>query len=556
MKITVDRILELKSFSNAELIAGRKGMNREVSNASLMEVPDIFPYIDEKTLLLTTLYPIYNDERAMNNLIPELAAKNVSGICIKPARYVDKIPQIMLEQADKLDIPLIKLPPEANLSKMANEILGLSLNEYISILRFRNYIHVNMMELYLKGEGLTTLVDSFSQLVKYPVILFSVSMDVICTSGDLAELKIDCFINNRQRAEGLDLNNLYMHDNDELVIRVRDCEYKKDSYIIQPIKAGTELFGYIVLLKSHSDDEDLDENLKVAVENTSLLIASVFQKNKAILEKERNFLDAFIRDILHGKIVSQIEAIEKAKAFGWSLEFPQVMMVIKVIEDNEFRKKQIYESLLESNYIGDLFSTNFSKSRDKVKSVYLDDSLVIFINSLFVKQVREKAFNMGKELIEKLREDAVIGIGISNTVERISEFPVAYGEVRDCIRVGGILNTESFIYHQDDLSAFKVIKEVENTEALKSFMYKKLGAVLEYDKHNEVGLLKTLVCLIENNFNLHKASQCMFVHYNTIRYRMDKIKELGINLESGFELGELVMAYNIFIWLKANNKLQ
>ncbi|HCX61005.1 MAG TPA: hypothetical protein DHU59_01065, partial [Clostridiales bacterium] len=46
MQITVKQVLELEVFKNAKVVAGKDGLTNIVRNATLMEVPDIFPYID------------------------------------------------------------------------------------------------------------------------------------------------------------------------------------------------------------------------------------------------------------------------------------------------------------------------------------------------------------------------------------------------------------------------------------------------------------------------------------------------------------------------------
>ena len=53
---------------------------------------------------------------------------------------------------------------------------------------------------------------------------------------------------------------------------------------------------------------------------------------------------------------------------------------------------------------------------------------------------------------------------------------------------------------------------------------------------------------------LKKSAESLFIHYNTLRYRIDRIKELGIKIDNGFEVGELVLAYNIYLWLASNQR--
>ncbi|WP_312814216.1 PucR family transcriptional regulator ligand-binding domain-containing protein [Sedimentibacter sp.] len=536
MQITVKQVLELEVFKNAKVVAGKDGLTNIVRNATLMEVPDIFPYIDSQSILITTLYPIYSNEDAINELIPKLVELNLSGICIKPARYIDEIPKSMIRQADNLNFPIIELPSEANLSKLISEILEISLKKHIEILNFRNLVHERLMELFLKGENIDVLVNNLSDIVGYPIILIDNDLNVICSSLDLINRNIsvlyDTIVNNK------------------LLIKIDGNEYKDGAFIKYSINAGKTRFGDIILLKEETDSE----SLKLAIEQASFLIASVFYKNFAVLEKERSLQDSFIRDILNGKIESGIDVINEAKNFGWKLEFPQVIMVVKLLIDNEKKKKEIYEELMYSKFIERVLNKKMLSPVNDLKTVYIDNSLVVFINSIFIKNSKKSFVEVGNLIIDSLKNRVKVGIGISNAAENIESFSLVYKEAHNSLIAGSVLNKNSFVSHYDDYEMFKIIKEVKDMDILNAYVNKKIGKIIDYDKTNDMKLMETLKVLIEENFNAKSAAQKLYIHYNTLRYRIIRIKELGIDIENGFEIGELVLAYNIYLWIMANKK--
>lgn len=536
MNITVKDILKLEGFKDAKLVAGKEGLSNIVNKPILMEVPDIFPYVDVHSLLITTLYPIYNNEAAINELIPKLARLYLAGICIKPVRYIDEIPPIMIKQANELNIPIIELPPGANLSNLVTEILELSLNKYINILKFRNYVHEHLMNLFLRGEDINSLVNNLAEIVKFPIILLDNNFNIICMSEDLTKQEV------------LIISSSNIHDKDTFIVKVEDIEYDEESYIRHSINAGQTKFGYIILLKGNANSE----SLKVAVEQASLLIASAFYKNYAVLEKEKTFQDAFIRDLLQGKISSQIETINKARTFGWNMQFPQVIIVIKVLIDDEKKKKELYEYFLDSRLIEKSLKEKMTINDNEFKIIYLEDSLVLFINVMFINNVKKSAIEVGKLILEKLKDRVKVGIGISNIINNIYSFPSAYKEAYNSLIVGSILNTAPFVSHYDDYKMFNIIKEVKDTDVLTKYVEDKLGKIIKHDKTTDMNLMETLKILIEENFNAKKAAKRLFIHYNTLRYRIERIKELGIDIENGFEIGEIVLAYNIHLWLMAN----
>lgn len=538
MQSTIGNIMKLKSFNGAKIIGGLNGINNDVKNAFLMEVPDIFSYIEEKSLLVTTLYPIYNNEKAKEELIPKLKAKNLAGICIKPQRYIDRIPESMVEQANRLNFPLIKLPQDANLSNLVNEILELSLNKHLGILKFRNFVNEKMMELFLKGEGLSTLIDEFSRIINSPVILLDNEFNINLISKNIKDKTIY-------------LENKKISNTENLELMIDGIKIEKDNYIIKRIKAGNNSFGYLMVAECN----DQDENIIVALNQASLLLASEFHKNRAILEKEKNYLNSFIREILENNIESKTEAINKAKSFGWELEFPQVIINLKLFDEDEKNKRENYERLVEEKTLENIVSKKIKINIKKIKSVYLDDSLIVFINVGSFKYNKDLLIDISKIVLNDLKAIGEIGIGISKRIETIDGLPVAYGESRNSIEIGKILNKKSFFIHYEDFKVINLIREIKDINLLKEYVNEKIGKVIEYDNNHDLSLMNTLKGVIKTNFNLQKTSKNMYIHYNTLRYRMEKLKELGINIDDGFEIGEIVLAYNIYIWFKANGEM-
>lgn len=535
MLITVKDVLDLNGFKDARIVAGKKGLSNIVTNATLMEVPDIYSYVDVNSLLITTLYPIYTDETAVNELIPKLVKLNIAGICIKPGRYIDEISPLMLKQANELNFPIIELDKGSNLSNLVTEILELSLSKHINILNFRNYVHQRLMDLFLRGEDINSLVNNLSEIVEFPILLLDKDFNIIYRSKDLDEQEIS-------------LLSSFNNGINNFTIKLKDISYNEETYIKYPINAGQTKFGYIILLKGKSKNQ----NLMVAVEQASLLIASLFYKNYAVLEKERSFQDSFIRDILQRKIDSPIDTINRAKDFGWNMEFPQVIMIVRLITEDDKKKKELYKDLLDSNFIEKTLEEEISINRNKVKTVYIDDSLVVFLNVIFMNNIKESSIEIGEILLKNLHNGVKVGIGISNTANDIHSFSLAYKEAKNSVVVGSILNKGSFISHYGDHEMFNIIKEVKDIDILNKYVNNKLGKILEYDKTTDMKLMESLRVLIEENLNAKKAAEKLFIHYNTLRYRIDRIKELGINLDDGFGIGELVLAYNIYLWITAN----
>lgn len=218
---TVEDVLRLEGFEGVRLVAGRRGLGRTVTSASLMEVPDILPYVEENTLLITTLYPIAGSREQMEQLIPELGSRGVAGICIKPLRYIEQIPPVMISQADELGFPIVELPMGANLSTLVNLVLSMSLNDYISQLQFRDSVHRNMMEMLLSGAEVEELAEKLAELLQKDIVLLDNQLDSICAA---------------LRGEGETGWTIYRREEADRILK--GLRLFENHYTMHPIKAG------------------------------------------------------------------------------------------------------------------------------------------------------------------------------------------------------------------------------------------------------------------------------------------------------------------------------
>ena len=116
-------MLELPCLAGAEVLAGRSGLSGVVSRLNVMEVPDILPWVKPQELLLTTGYPLRAVPESLTALVEQLAARGLAGLAVKRGRYLPDLPPAMLEEADRLGLPVIGLPEAVSFDDVINQVL-------------------------------------------------------------------------------------------------------------------------------------------------------------------------------------------------------------------------------------------------------------------------------------------------------------------------------------------------------------------------------------------------------------------------------------------------
>ncbi|MDP9474582.1 MAG: PucR family transcriptional regulator ligand-binding domain-containing protein [Actinomycetota bacterium] len=108
MPITVRDVLQMECLSQARLVAGEKGLDREVYWITVGEEPDLPEWVFGGELILSTLFAVEPGERA--EYVRRLSDRGVAGIMIKPERFLGTIPQSVLEAAEREAFPVAEVP--------------------------------------------------------------------------------------------------------------------------------------------------------------------------------------------------------------------------------------------------------------------------------------------------------------------------------------------------------------------------------------------------------------------------------------------------------------
>ena len=124
MGIYLGDLLSSNIFANYQVLSGKTFLNKEVEKIAILETPDFEKYVQSKSLILTTLYPIKSDLPLFKKLIQVLAQKEVAGLVVKLKRYVDIIPEDIVQRCEQAHLPLITIDYDANLSEISTNILN------------------------------------------------------------------------------------------------------------------------------------------------------------------------------------------------------------------------------------------------------------------------------------------------------------------------------------------------------------------------------------------------------------------------------------------------
>ncbi len=188
-----------------------------------------------------------------------------------------------------------------------------------------------------------------------------------------------------------------------------------------------------------------------------------------------------------------------------------------------------------------------------------DDSLVLLIQPGESKLTSPDEFLIAKMLYDNLKNlapDCTIRFGQSNIHKSYKDLKQAQGEAAKAqlaaqLELLDYTNMVSF----RAMNLYRLIMDIDNMDMLKGIFQETVEPLLHYDQRSGGGLLQTLRVYLQY-CSLKKASEALYVHRHTLRYRLKQIEELtGFNPLLPNDHLQLNIGLHIYYYLKALNLL-
>ncbi len=251
-----------------------------------------------------------------------------------------------------------------------------------------------------------------------------------------------------------------------------------------------------------------------AAEKTLLLI-SVALSNLREMYDEKYDRSSFIKNVILDNILPS-DIYIKSKELHFEADVPRVAYLIRFFGKNEALPYEMIENLFPD------------KTRDFVISI-AEREVVL------VKELRPAADARVIEKVAHQIQDTITGefyakacIGIGTPAENLKELSRSYKEAQIAIEVGRVFDTEKNIINYENLGIGRLIYQLPTTlcEMFLQEVFRR-GSLDNLDRET----LATIQCFFENNLNVSETSRKLFVHRNTLVYRLEKIKKLtGLDL--------------------------
>ncbi|MBR0374395.1 MAG: helix-turn-helix domain-containing protein [Mogibacterium sp.] len=170
----------------------------------------------------------------------------------------------------------------------------------------------------------------------------------------------------------------------------------------------------------------------------------------------------------------------------------------------------------------------FPKEADLEKQVYKafpDCHLISYRDSAIVVGPAEDLSDR-KALLECFPEEAAAQAGVSNPFDHIEEVRSALRDAKDALATGLTLSPARRVYTFEKYGVYVMLRKLSESEDIRRYFHRAITILRNYDAKNETKLLETLQIYLRSNCNIKDTAETLFMHRNSVIYRLRKIGEL------------------------------
>ncbi|WP_419888797.1 PucR family transcriptional regulator [Neobacillus niacini] len=565
--LTVKDLFEIKAIDGLKIVAGENGINNEIAIVNIIENPEVFDWLSPNELLLSTGYIFKDNEELQNRIIQELSQINCAGLIVKMKRYFDKLPQNMIDQANKLGLPLIELPFEYTLSRVISIINEKASGRYDLLNRKTLDIHNLFFRITLEGGGIDRILSMLSETINNPIIFVNEDWKLVDFTEHMNnKVPLSYCLNlvkNRPAfpKDFIDSIPKNVSEMKKTIKRIYQLEGMEINCRILPVAAASYIYGYIIVWQTVSELTEFDF---IILEQASTNIALERIKAKEIEEVKLKIRQDFFDDLLTGKITSSETLHTLSEMHGLHSNYMYYCIVIH-IQSEEFEK---YEDMVarrvslenKARKCVELIYDYANKADGEVTCFYRNNRIIILIGqhenrpAVSVYEAKQYTNNLYNVLNKQISNSTFL-IGIGRQYETIRSLHKSFSEANESIRLMQKFENSGGVSHFEDHSIYHFLDSNIRDMELEEFFMKRLGKVYDHDQLHGTSYIITLENYFQNNLNISETAKAMFLHRNTLIYRIEKIKEiLNSDLKNSEELLQIQLALKIFRLL--NKKLR
>ena len=535
MAYTVRKLLESEQFPKMKLLCGEKGLDLEVKGIRIIEIEDMERYLTGGEILITSLQVYLScSAREVEQHFEDLVKSDISGFIVKKRKEYDPTGRrlsLLEKHCKKYEIPLVEISEDSYYWGIIRYVIMQVFDKATARLKYFKITHDNFNTFILNNNGscntASNIIKFLSVMIENPVVLYY---------GNL-----NCMVSTNSDNSKLILSDEIQPYKPNIITKFQYMKQMKGSCVQYVVKFAilSEVEIYITITEENRGLTELDY---MAIENAIINLQYGFLSEFAQDEVKKKYQRDLIHNILNG-LLSSKEMTEAAAQLGMKESDTYRVVDFHTIKNNvqsKYTKEQLHEvGVIEGELKHLLPDALIYRNMDQIVMIQQVDSEQTELE--YQKEMEEVEDVIQRSILYR-KKDTDFQIGIGKSVEGYQRLKESYYEASQAIKYIEIIrlvtgDKNKSVVHYSNLGFFQIFGKVDDVTELERYIPETLKKLYLYDDEHKGELITTLQMYLRNNQSIKKTADAMFVHYRTISYRLEKIKQIsGINFDNANEV--------------------
>ena len=518
MKILAE-VLALPRFSDLQLLSSHSNLTQPLESVEITETPDVADFIPKNVMILTTAMIYKDDQEKLKPFIDSLKQAECTALGIKVGRFLDEISPEIVAYASAVDLPLIKIPSTQPLGGLLHEIVGYLRDSKTEQMSVAFDIQKRFSTLLMQDVDATRFIAEFAKILNAPIILLSPWQQVIAHSN--------YFYGNQKSAEffikQLSKDHFQQLAQEKKIFRLQDERQENIQVAGFPIRVNDYFPYYLLVLSPEQIPYPISE---FAIDQAILVLTFMLFKNQKIAESFEHLKTDFLDRLLD----THQEALSKHQ--NWL----ELWKNYRLINSDHYQLAIVYgvtkpENETHIRYQQAEGQLIFQWLKEQLPEILPDVALFKLKNqnkSILIFQSKKNDHLMIlQNLAERLQQALPITIrfALGNAYENLEDLPNSYIEASSTLEASLHAQKPATVqlFHPKGLAG---LFEKIGTEDVEYFCQQQLKELAYPTEPTLQELRKTLKVFLDFNCEITKTANALYLHRNTIKYRMNQCEKL------------------------------
>lgn len=397
--------------------------------------------------------------------------------------------------------------------------------------------HALLFEALYSGKGLQHIVDTASAILQNPVLIADISNKVLAKTPGYDFYGVSVFADNEPAFLGESI--VRMSQRAKLPQQLRQAEGRPlivdaengKRYCLSLIRVNSNIVAHLAVCQEKTT---LTQEIIPIVEMLTKVTMLELQKGNNNLLAGFASSRLFLLDLLEKRLTSQGSIQLRLDDLGWHPKSDFCLFIIPNVGDSS--NQLILQNTI--SYLQLLIP----------RSLYAITQVGIVL--LYTMERNEGLANVDMRMLNDYLMDCDLICGISNVFYDLRDVADIYLQTFSLLNVGRKMRSGEHIFCYEDLSPYLLLDTCNRKFDLHTFCMPTMRLLQDYDRTHKTPLMPTLKIFMDTGMDYSKTAVELFIHRNSLGYRIDKIKSiLNIPEFTGPIIQEIQLTLRIFEYL-------